>query len=172
MTDQSLAPEGVNHVAYLTMDTGATFRFYTEVMGCRLVAAVKEDRVPSIDEETAFLHTFFAMKNGQCLAFFEIDRQQPPKDDGVPDWVRHIALTVDSLDELEAWQQHLREHSVEFRGPVDHEGIWTSIYFFDPNGIRLELTHQNRRITEEDAADAQSLLERWAAERDLALSKA
>ena len=29
----------LNHVAYVTTDTGATYRFYTEIMGFKLVAA-------------------------------------------------------------------------------------------------------------------------------------
>lgn len=166
----TLTPRSLNHVAYLTTDTAATHRFYTEVLGCKLVAAVEEDEVPSVGEDTSFLHTFFAMQSGECFAFFEIDGQDTPAPDGVPSWVRHIALTIGSLDELDAWREHVSAHGVEVRGPVDHEGIWTSIYFFDPNGVRIELTHQNRALTDEDAAEARELLGGWAERhgRDLA----
>ena len=41
---------------------------------------------------------------------------------------------------------------MEVLGVTDHEGIWKSIYFFDPNGIRLELTYQTRPLNEQDAA--------------------
>jgi len=35
----------------------------------------------------------------------------------------------------------LRQAGIEVIGPTDHK-IFQSIYFFDPNGIRLELTAQ------------------------------
>ena len=41
--------------------------------------------------------------------------------------------------ELERMRQRLQSHGVEVVGPTDHHFI-RSIYFFDPNGIRLELT--------------------------------
>lgn len=164
-----LTPTALNHVAYLTTDTAETHRFYTEVLGCRLVAAVEEHEVPSTNEQTSFLHTFFAMKTGECLAFFEIDGQQQPPEDDVPSWVRHIALTIDSPDELESWQSHLADKGIDVKGPVDHEGIWTSLYFFDPNGVRIELTHQNRDLTDSDAEEASALLSDWAKQRGLAL---
>lgn len=167
----TLTPVSLNHVAYLTADTAETYRFYTDVLGCRLVAAVEEDEVPSIGEEVAFLHTFFAMKTGECFAFFEIDGQELPGPDGVPPWVRHIALSCESLEELEQWQEHVTSKGVEVRGPVDHEGIWTSIYFFDPNGVRIELTYQNRELTEQDATEAMQLLSGWAEARGVELSK-
>jgi len=53
---------------------------------------------------------------------------------------------------------------VEVLGVTDHEGIWKSIYFFDPNGIRLELTYQTRPLGERDATDAEAAVRRWIAE--------
>lgn len=167
-----LTPRDLNHIANPTWDTGATYRFYTEVLGCELVAAVEEDRVPSTGAPDAFLHTFFQMSTGECIAFFEVEDLPPAGDDGVPDWIRHIALNVDSREELAAWQEHLDEHGVEYRGPVDHEGIWQSIYFFDPNGIRLELTYQTEDLDDEHAEEAQSLVERWTAEKGQTLTAA
>jgi catechol-2,3-dioxygenase len=46
---------------------------------------------------------------------------------------------VGSLAELQAAQQRLQAAGVEVIGPTDHH-IIRSIYFFDPNGLRLELT--------------------------------
>lgn len=169
MGDQ-LSPRRVNHVAYPTTDSAATYRFYTEVLGCRLVAAVREEEVPSTGAKTPFLHTFFAMHDGTCLAFFEVDGMGPPADDGIPSWVRHIAMDVESMAQLEAWKEQLRAHGVDFIGTVDHEGIWYSIYFFDPNGIRLELTHQARPLTGTDASEGEQLLRTWAAQRGQSLT--
>jgi glyoxylase I family protein len=50
-------------------------------------------------------------------------------------------LRVDSVEELQAMKQRLELHGIEVLGVTDHR-IFRSIYFFDPNGIRLELCAQ------------------------------
>jgi catechol-2,3-dioxygenase len=51
-----------------------------------------------------------------------------------------MALEVASLEHLEKAQKGLKAAGVEVVGPVDHDGWVKSIYFFDPNGARMELT--------------------------------
>jgi catechol 2,3-dioxygenase-like lactoylglutathione lyase family enzyme len=46
MSDSLKVARALNHVAYPTTDTGATYRFYTEIMGFKLVAAVRGDQDP------------------------------------------------------------------------------------------------------------------------------
>src|SRR5829696_6349621 len=112
-----------NHVAMPTNNTAETYRFYTEVLGMRLLSAVREERVPSTGDETPFLHTFFALEDGSCMAFFEVDGESyAGRSDGVPSWIRHFAMNVDSHEELLAWKDRLEQHGVEVRGVVDHEG--------------------------------------------------
>jgi catechol-2,3-dioxygenase len=53
--------------------------------------------------------------------------------------VNHIALRVDSVGAVEAAKRRLEAAGVSVLGVTDHHFI-KSIYFFDPNGIRLELT--------------------------------
>ena len=54
-----------------------------------------------------------------------------------PAWVNHIALRVDSVAALGAAKARLEAAGVEVLGITDHH-IIESIYFFDPNGIRLD----------------------------------
>jgi len=150
----------LNHVAYPTFDTAATVRFYTEVMGFRLVDAVHDTRGPR-----PFLHTFFAMESGEIIAFFDIPGLERPAPDHLPSWVRHLALSVDSPETLAAWKARLERHGLHVTGPVDHEGVWSSIYFTDPNGVTLELTHQARPLDADDAARAAAMVAAWTAER-------
>ncbi|TDB89831.1 VOC family protein [Actinomadura sp. KC216] len=155
-------PRGLNHVAYVTRDTAATKRFYTELLGMRLVGYAMDDSVGSTGEPTTFLHTFFEMADGSCIAFFEIegldaDHHESP----LPRWAPHLALSLDSLEEVEAARDRLVAAGVEVKGVVDHEGIWSSIYFFDPNGVRLELTYQNRPLNDDDAAAAEKAVKAW-----------
>lgn len=153
----------LNHVAYPTFDTAATTRFYTEVLGFSLVEAIRgEDR--AMDGAThSFLHTFFAMGSGEIIAFFEVDGLERPTPDALPRWIRHLALDVDSKETLFAWKAHLEAHGLKVIGPVNHDDTWLSIYFADPNGVTLELTHQARTLDENDARRATERVAAWAA---------
>ena len=152
---------GLNHVAYPTFDTPATVRFYTEVMGFKLAAAVQSDADPNDASSRPFLHTFFAMGSGEIIAFFDVKGLEKPKPDSLPWFVRHLALAVDSREQLLEWKQRLESHGLHVAGPVDHDGTWLSIYFPDPNGVTLELTWQARALTEKDAREAAEMVARW-----------
>jgi catechol 2,3-dioxygenase-like lactoylglutathione lyase family enzyme len=154
-------PERLHHVAYLTRDTQKTVDFYTRLLGMTLVAHVQNEHVPSTREHYPHLHTFFQMGDGGCVAFFEIQGLPDVKDQTVvPGWVRHLALRVPDGKTLLDYKRHLEANGIEVLGPVDH-GFCHSIYFFDPNGIRLELTHDIRGFGLEDARTAAAAVEAW-----------
>jgi glyoxylase I family protein len=157
-------PKSVNHIAFPIPSAAAAHEFYTKVLGCKLIGAVREDRIPSTGEDIGFLHSFYAMKNGVAIAFFEIEGFNGTFDGDAPRFARHLAMNVDSMEELLDCKKRLEDAGVEVLGVTDHEGIWQSIYFFDPNGIRLELTYQTRPLSEQDAADAEIAVQRWIAE--------
>jgi catechol 2,3-dioxygenase-like lactoylglutathione lyase family enzyme len=119
---------------------------------------------PEKGTERPFLHTFFAMGNGEIIAFFDLAGLQPGADDGMPRWVRHLALSVDSAETLAAWKKRLEEHGLHVIGPIDHDGTWSSIYFPDPNGLTLELTHQSRPLDDGDARRAAEMVAAWTAQ--------
>ena len=155
-------PQRLHHVAYLTRDTRKTAEFYTKCLNMKLVAHAQNETVPSTREPYPHLHTFFQMEDGGCVAFFEIlglaDREDQTV---VPGWVRHLALRVPDRDTLLRYKTQLETHGVKVLGPVDH-GFCQSIYFFDPNGIRLELTWDVRGFVPEDAAAATEAVEAWS----------
>ncbi len=154
-------PQRLHHVAYLTRDTQKTVDFYTRCLNMKLVASVQSESVPSTGNEHPHLHTFFQMADGGCVAFFEV-LGLPSEEDrsAVPSWVRHLALRVSDREALLRYKQHLEAHGVTVLGPVDHE-FCHSIYFHDPNGIRLELTWDLRGFVEEDATIAAGAVEAW-----------
>ena len=55
--------------------------------------------------------------------------------------MNHISFRVNTVAELEAMKTRLQAENVVVLGVTDHH-IFKSIYFFDPNGVRLELTAQ------------------------------
>jgi len=158
-------PAGLNHVAYVTRDTAATRKFYTENLGMKLVGSALDEKVGSTGDAGRFLHTFFQLGDGSCVAFFEIEGVDADHHDiPLPRWAPHLALSVGSRAELDSAHKRLQDAGIEVIGVVEHEGIWSSIYFFDPNGVRLELTHQGRALSEDDAVHAASSVDAWIAE--------
>lgn len=134
-----MAITNIHHVAYRCRDAQETVDFYTGLLGMRYVMAISEDRVPSTGEPDPYMHIFFDAGRGASLAFFELPTKAPMgRDPNTPAWVQHIALQVESEEDLMAYRQKLAEAGVEVIGPTDH-GIFRSIYFFDPNGHRIEL---------------------------------
>ena len=129
----------IHHVAYRCKDAKETVEWYTKHLNMNFVLAIAEDEVPSTHAPDPYMHLFMDAGGGNILAFFELPNSPPRgRDANTPDWVQHIALEVDSVEELEATKTRLQASGIEVVGVTDHT-IFKSIYFFDPNGHRLEL---------------------------------
>lgn len=134
-------PRMLHHAAHVTHDVAATVDFYTRVLHMKLVSSVIDDAVPSTGDPFPYIHVFFELADGSTIAFFE-SLDLPPEAEpthaayGV---FNHFAMEAGSVEEVDRWAAELREQGVDVLGPVNH-GIIYSIYFHDPNGIRLELT--------------------------------
>ncbi len=131
--------KGVHHVAYRCKDARETMEFFRKALGMEFKLAIAEDHVPSTGAFDPYMHIFMDAGNDNVLAFFELP-QQPDmgRDQNTPEWVQHIAFRVGTLDELMAAKDHLESMGLDVLGPTYH-GIFKSIYFFDPNGHRIEL---------------------------------
>ena len=140
--DRGLTPRMLNHLAYVTHDVAATADFYTRVLGMELASTIFDDQVPSTGEHFPYFHIFFRMADGSTIAFFECTDLPPAAKSTHPayDTFNHVALQAKNPEELRRWRDWLVECGVEVLGPIDHKGMIESIYFHDPNGIRLELT--------------------------------
>lgn len=129
----------VHHVAYRCIDAKETVEWYGKHLGMKFVLAIAENEVPSTKEPDPYMHVFLDAGNGNVLAFFELPSKPPmDRDQNTPAWVQHLALKVDSVDTLLAAKARLEAAGIDVIGPTDHT-IFKSIYFFDPNGHRLEL---------------------------------
>ncbi|WP_203291433.1 VOC family protein [Maricaulis parjimensis] len=129
----------IHHVAYRCKDAKETVDFYKRVMNMDLVLAIAENEVPSTKEPDPYMHIFLDAGMGNVLAFFELPNSpEMGRDPQTPAWVQHIAFEVEDLDALEKAKAHIEAEGLDVLGPVNH-GIFKSIYFFDPNGHRLEL---------------------------------
>ncbi len=132
--------EKIHHVAYRCKDAKETVDFYTKHLNMDFLLAISEDRVPSTKEPDPYMHLFLDAGNGNILAFFELPNSpEMGRDLNTPQWVQHIAFQLADVEALEQAKRDLEAGGIEVLGPTDH-GIIQSIYFFDPNGHRIELT--------------------------------
>ena len=158
---------GLHHFAWRCVDCEETRHFYEDLLGLPLVHVIKADIVPSTGEYCPYVHIFFRMGDGSYIAFFDLgDDVKALPSPNTPDWVNHIALRVGSVDALRSAKQRLEAAGVPVLGITDHH-IINSIYFFDPNGIRVELTTPTVTDAEmERLADvAHADLETWNVEK-------
>jgi catechol 2,3-dioxygenase-like lactoylglutathione lyase family enzyme len=132
--------KGLHHFAWRCRDAEETRHFYEDILGLPLVHVVKEEIVPSTGERCPFAHLFFEFGDGSHIAFFDLgDNGRTVPDPMTPGWVNHFAMELESEADLTSMQAHLHSHGIEVVGQTDHHFI-RSIYFFDPNGLRLEMT--------------------------------
>jgi catechol 2,3-dioxygenase-like lactoylglutathione lyase family enzyme len=132
--------EQIHHVAYRCNDTKETVEFYKEMLNMEFLVAIAEDKVPSTQEPDPYMHIFLDAGNGNILAFFELPNSpKMDRDHNTPEWVQHIAFQVKDRQALIDAKAELEQKGIEVIGITQH-GIIESIYFFDPNGHRLELT--------------------------------
>ena len=129
----------LHHFAYRARDAEETRHFYEDILGLPLYHIIQSDHVPSTGEYCPYTHFFFRLQDGSFIAFFDLgDDEAALPSPNTPSWVNHVAFRVDSVADLEAMRTRLQAHGVEVIGVTDHH-IFKSIYFFDPNGHRLEL---------------------------------
>jgi catechol 2,3-dioxygenase-like lactoylglutathione lyase family enzyme len=126
----------ISHPAFFGIHTAATIRFYTEILGMRIVL-----RQPNLDD-ASMEHVFFHVGNDNFIAYFlpydeaaAADKYQRMKPGyGV---MNHLALDVD-LANFDTAIERLKAEGIELKGPTDR-GYERSIYFRDPDGVRIEL---------------------------------
>ena len=157
--------ERIHHVAYRCSDAKETVKWYGKNLGMDFVLALSENEVPSTKEPDPYMHVFLDAGGGNILAFFELPtKPEMGRDPNTPAWVQHIAFRVKDRATLLQFKDHLQSEGVEVLGVTDH-GAFHSIYFFDPNGHRVELACPD---PEEEALIARldavkwDMLEEWS----------
>ena len=159
-----LTPLMLNHAAWVTHDVEATADFYINVMGMDLASTVIGDTIPSTGDAFPYFHIFFRMKDGSTIAFFEAPGlpARPPVSHPAYDIFDHIALQAETRAKVDEWHDWLVSKGVEVIGPTDHDGLIYSIYFKDPNGLRLEITFPTDPNWNRHSAKGLADLEFWS----------
>jgi catechol 2,3-dioxygenase-like lactoylglutathione lyase family enzyme len=164
----SVAPiHGLHHFAYRCRDAEETRHFYEDILGLPLAHVIKADHVPSTGEYCPYVHVFFEMRDGSYIAFFDLgDNTAALPSPNTPAWCNHLALKMNNVEEVMDAKKRLEAAGIDVVGVTDH-GFVQSIYFFDPNGIRLELTTETFAEGEADGykASAHKDLAAWNKEK-------
>ena len=136
--------KGVHHLALNTDDIKATIDFYSGVLGMALIHAMRVP--PGISRGNPpfeqLRHYFFDMGNDSMLAFFELPKGAKEQADrnGVAA-MQHVSFST-TPERAEELVQRLDDAGIQRAGPLQSApGCW-SIYFYDPHGVRLEVSYQ------------------------------
>jgi glyoxylase I family protein len=140
---------GVHHLALVTEDMRKTASFYVEVLGMPLVHAMRvppglgagpgNRGNPPYEE---IRHYFFDMGQDSLLAFFELPPgAEPASNRNAVGGMQHVAFTVTRarFDEIE---RRLDAAGIARTPRIAQLPGMEGIYFYDPNGIRLEVACQ------------------------------
>jgi len=165
-------PRGIHHLALNTEDMQSTIDFYGRVLGMPLVHALRVPPGVGVGAGNRgnppfenLRHYFFDAGGDTLLAFFEMPRGAKQQGDrNALAAMQHCAFTV-TEDRFQQVVERLRDAGVSTIGPIMVGAATWSVYFIDPNGIRLEFCYQ-----EHDGSDVR-VVERWTQTRDEALTE-
>ncbi len=133
-------PKRVGHLVLNVKDLTASTKFYTEILGFQI----------SRSRETG---TFLSCgKIHHDLALFQAPEGALPVTEGQLG-LNHFAVQVEDMADLRQAYQEFEEKGVRLDHNTDH-GMTSSIYFFDPDGNRIEYFCNNQ----DDAAEGLRLM--------------
>ncbi|WP_353190308.1 VOC family protein [Pandoraea pnomenusa] len=156
----------LHHHAFRCRDAAQTRDFYEGLLGMPLVAACIEPIDPLTNKADPYMHLYFELADGSALAFFDYPSHFQDGDfEDVDQFGHHIAMEVSGGEPtLDSYKQRLNAAGHDVL-EIDH-GYCKSLYFYDPNGLRVEFA-ANVPITERFFADKyQSVnadLDAWSA---------
>jgi catechol 2,3-dioxygenase-like lactoylglutathione lyase family enzyme len=163
----ALRPLGnIHHLALRCRDAEQTRWFYEDVLGLKLAAALSLEKSPGTEVQRPFLHLFFEFGDGNYIAFFDEPGHAKPEHFELKDsFDIHIAFETDSAASMLAWKEKIVAAGDFIFGPINHDFV-ESVYFFDPNGYALEITHktaQHDAVLVQELRSAREHITDWTA---------
>ena len=142
---------GIHHIAIMSGDIKRQIAFFSDVLGCRLVALFDMHGVPG------GLHAFLHLEDHCSFSIVQLPgTAEVPIALGVthagtgagvsaPGTMQHLAFRVDNAEDLLAMRDRIRTKGVNVIGPLDH-GMCQSIYFAGPDQLTLEVACSDKAI--------------------------
>ena len=156
------ASRGIHHLALNTDDMKGTVDFYTQVLGMPLVHALRVPPGVGVGAGNRgnppfenLRHYFFDAGGDTMVAFFEFPVGAVGQGDrDTLGAMQHCSFTTTKA-QFDILHESLKANGVPLIGPIPVGAQTWSMYFFDPNGIRLEYSWQ------EDDGENVRVVERW-----------
>ena len=149
-------PTGIHHLAICTGDMKAQIKFFSEVLGMELVALYWMHGAPNT------WHGFMRL-NDQCsVAFVQnasieaverdvgVTHAGNPSGTSAPGTMQHVALRVDTEEELLTMRDRIRSHGIQVMGHIDH-GFGKAIYFGGLENLSLEIATSEGMVVNPEA---------------------
>ncbi|MFI5318193.1 MAG: VOC family protein [Myxococcota bacterium] len=142
---------GIHHLAISTAEIKQQIAFMNDVLGLELVALYWMHGVAGA------WHGFLKLNDRSSIAFVQtpevakVERELGVSHAGSPGGLsaggtmQHVALNVDSYEELLAFRDRIRSRGITVLGPI-HHGMCDSIYFAGPEDLSLEIATSERPI--------------------------
>jgi catechol 2,3-dioxygenase-like lactoylglutathione lyase family enzyme len=161
------ASRGIHHLALNTDDMKGTVDFYTQVLGMPLVHALRVPPGVGVGAGNRgnppfenLRHYFFDAGGDTLVAFFEFPKGAVGScDRNTLAAMQHCSFTTTKA-QFDVLHERLKVRGVPLIGPIPVGAKTWSMYFFDPNGIRLEYSWQ------EDDGDDVQVVQRWTQSQD------
>ena len=164
---ESLAVKGrLHHNAHVTRDMKAVRHFYEEIIGFPLVSTWCEKN-DLFGKERNYMHCFFEVGDGECLAFFQFrdeDDQQEFGPELADSAFRHLAMKVDQKTQDGIRERLTAAGYTEPEMYILNHGYCYSLYVMDPARLLIEFTVDPENVDEINEAQrkkARSEMERW-----------
>jgi len=144
--------KGIGHVLLRVLDLQRSRRFYSEVLGFRV-----------LEEDPEHGGTFMALEGqSHAIDLFPVtDAEAAARQTPGVRGLGHIAFRVESEAALKDAYGTLRAHGVEIARTIDHVSQ-KSVYFHDPDGNTLEIYYER--------PDALAIFARGREDRDAPLT--
>ncbi len=170
MSDRAITPRGINHLVLNVRDLEVSHKFWTEIIGFRHVAELKDRPFKmrfysGVDADGGVTHHDLALA------------EAPPQNGAAESWsmqprrvgLNHVAIAWPDRESWLAQVEFLQKKGVKFLRRVNH-GMTHSVYIEDPDGHGIEVLYElPREVWEKDIDAAQNFSERLPTEGPEAL---
>ena len=166
-------PTGIHHLAVMTADMKRQLDFFSDVLGCRLVAIFDMHGVPG------GIHAFLELSEDCQFSLVQLPETENVETvigqthagwgggNAAPGTMQHLAFKADTRDCLLALRDRIRSRGVNVYGPIDH-GMCQSIYFAAPENLTLEIAWSDAPIEPQRWIDATAADKIGISEEELA----
>ncbi len=145
-----MAIQGLHHVTAFCSDIKRTARFYTELLGVKLIK-----RTFNYDDPSG-PHWYFgdaAGSPGTIMTYFGYSAEEVGVGRIGAGLTHHVAFAVQDRDEQQAYRERLEAAGVQVT-PIIDRLYFTSIYFRDPDGHILEIATLGPGMLVDEPAEA------------------